>query len=96
MEHGLVFPSDVGTRMWPRNLVRDFKGLLEDAGLPQEIRFHDLRHTAATRLREVGADELLIGAFLGHSKTSVTQAYIQLHIREMRAKVEQVERLILQ
>jgi integrase len=52
-EHDLIFPSSIGTPLEPRNLFRDFKGLLQSAGLP-EIRFHDLRHTAATLMLEQG------------------------------------------
>ena len=43
----LVFGSGVGTPINPRNLYRSFKAILEQAGLP-DVRFHDLRHTAAT------------------------------------------------
>jgi integrase len=40
VENGLVFPSNVGTPMLPRNLVRHFKSLLKAAGLPETTRFH--------------------------------------------------------
>jgi integrase len=46
-EHGLVFPSTVGTPLSGRNLTRAFKRHLECAGLPRSFRFHDLRHTCA-------------------------------------------------
>jgi integrase len=36
--------------------VRQFKELLQKAGLPDTIRFHDLRHFAATTLLSNGAD----------------------------------------
>jgi len=44
-DQGLVFPSQVGTPLFARNLQRHFKNLLERAGLPKSFRFHDLRHT---------------------------------------------------
>jgi integrase len=44
-EHGLVFPSSVGTLMEPGNLHRHFKAVLVRARLPATIRFHDLRHS---------------------------------------------------
>lgn len=46
-EHDLIFPSTHGTPLDHRNLYRFFKLFLKEAGLP-DIRFHDLRHTAAT------------------------------------------------
>src|SRR5215212_3636748 len=42
---GLVFLSEAGTPIEPRNLVRHFKTLLQRADLPN-IRFHDLRHVS--------------------------------------------------
>jgi integrase len=48
-EHGLIFPSERGTPLDPRNLLRQFKALLVTANQP-EMRFHDLRHSCATTL----------------------------------------------
>ncbi|MGN9808903.1 site-specific integrase [Micromonospora sp. BQ11] len=52
-EHDLVFPSEVGTPMEPRNLNRHFAGLREKAGCP-DVRLHDLRHTVVSLLMELG------------------------------------------
>ena len=49
-DHGLVFPSAVGTPLSHRNVVRAFKDLLKRAGRPQSTRLYDLRHTCATLL----------------------------------------------
>jgi integrase len=46
-----------------------FKRLLREAGLP-EIRFHDLRHSAATILLSMGVK--VIQELLGHSQISMT------------------------
>ena len=47
---GLVFPNPVGRPVLPQNLLqRSLYPLLERAGLPR-LRFHDLRHSAATLL----------------------------------------------
>ena len=58
-------------RFDPRKATREFHALLEAAKLPS-IRFHDLRHTAATLLRAHGVDPRTIMETLGHSQISLT------------------------
>ena len=70
-EHDLVFPSKIGTPFEPRNLLRQFKKLAIKAGLP-EIRFHDLRHTAASLMLNHGIPLLIVSKRLGHAKPSIT------------------------
>ncbi|MDP9225701.1 MAG: hypothetical protein M3P18_18045 [Actinomycetota bacterium] len=51
----LVFTTGIGTAISASNLVnRNFKPLLLRAGLPRELRFQDLRHSAATLLLAQG------------------------------------------
>jgi len=50
---------------------RSFKPLLKRAGLP-EIRFHDLRHTAATLLLSRGVHPKLVQELLGHATITQT------------------------
>jgi integrase len=71
-EHGMVFPSEVGTPMGARNLLRHFKASLQKAGLPESIRFHDLRHSCATFLVSQGVHPRVVMEILGHSKISLT------------------------
>ena len=53
-EMDLVFPNTIGRPEDPRSFARrEFLPLLRKSGLPR-IRFHDLRHTAATLLLEEG------------------------------------------
>jgi integrase len=70
-DHGLVFPSQVGTPMGPDNFVkRSYKPLLKRAGLPQ-ISFHDLRHTFATLMMPYEHPKI-VQEMLGHSRISTT------------------------
>jgi integrase len=70
-ESGLVFTTGIGTPIEPRNLYRDFKLLLAKTALPS-IRFHDLRHSAATLLLARGVPMRAIMELLGHSRIGVT------------------------
>jgi integrase len=70
-DYDLVFPSSRGTPMGPRNLLRHFKITLERAGLPN-VRFHDLRHTAASLMLMQGTHPKVVQERLGHSQISVT------------------------
>jgi integrase len=70
-DHDLVFPSSIGTPLEPRNIIREFKGLLARAGLP-EIRFYDMRHTAATLMLQQNIHPKILQERLGHSDISMT------------------------
>jgi integrase len=71
-DNGLVFPNQVGRPINPSNFMpRDFYPLLERAGLPR-MRFHDLRHSAATLLLELGIHPKVVSEMLGHSQIGIT------------------------
>jgi integrase len=71
-DHGLIFPSEVGTPMSGRNLYRAFKIRAKRASLPQTLRFHDLRHTCATLLLKQGVNPKFVQELLGHADISLT------------------------
>jgi integrase len=52
-ETGFVFTTSIGTPMDARGVIRRFHSILNATGLPR-IRFHDLRHSAATLLLAQG------------------------------------------
>jgi site-specific recombinase XerD len=94
-EHGLVFPSEVGTPIIPRNLVRHFKSILKRAGLPQTIRFHDLRHSCATLLVAQGVHPRVAMEILGHSRISVTmETYSHVLSEVQQNALEDIDRLL--
>jgi hypothetical protein len=72
-----------------RNLLRDFKKLLQNAGLP-EIRFHDLRHTAALLVLNHGIPMIIVSRRLGHSKPSITLDIYGHLIPGMQAEAAQM------
>jgi integrase len=70
-ENGLIFPTTIGTPMAARNMYEDFRKLLKSIGLPV-IRFHDLRHTAATLMLQQGVHPKIVQERLGHADISMT------------------------
>lgn len=70
-DHGLVFPSSIGTPLDPRNLTRAFHSLCDRAGLPRE-RLHNLRHSAASFLLAQGVPLRVVMEILGHSSIQMT------------------------
>jgi integrase len=71
-DNDLVFANHVGRPLSSQNLVqRHFHPLLERLSLPK-IRFHDLRHTAATLLLNEGVHPKIVSEMLGHTEIGIT------------------------
>ena len=60
--------------MGPRNLSRAFDKATDRARVHQ-FRFHDLRHTFASRLVQKGVELYKVQRLLGHSKPEMIQHY---------------------
>ena len=71
-------PFAKGPRVFPfTDVKRSFNGAKKDAGL-DDIRFHDLRHTAITRLIRGGFSAEEAGKVAGHTQTQTTYRYINI------------------
>lgn len=70
-ENNLIFPNTVGRPMEHSRLLKEYKEILGMAGLPI-IRFHDLRHTAATLMLQAGIHPKIVQETLGHADISLT------------------------
>lgn len=66
-----VFSHDQGRPWSPSYVSRTFRMLVDEAGLPP-IRFHDLRHGAATLSLAAGNELRVVQAMLGHSSIVLT------------------------
>ncbi len=64
--------GETSRRRRARNLQRHFKAVLEQAGLPRNTRFHDLRHTCVTLLLRQGVHVKYVQELLGHADISLT------------------------
>lgn len=75
---GLVFTSEIGTALEPRNVLRRFELLAGRAGLAG-VRLHTLRHSAASFLLAAGTHTKVVQEHLGHSSYAIT-ADIYSHV----------------
>jgi integrase len=84
----LVFAHpEKGTPLDRSKVTKRFKAACRTAGV-REVRFHDLRHTFATRLAASGRPLRTIQEFLGHADSKTTQIYA--HYAPSEHEVEMV------
>jgi len=88
----LVFPSNrkVGKRIL--DLKKGFRKAVQSAGIAS-LRFHDLRHTFATRLVQAGVDIITVQHLLGHAKISMTVRYAHSPDESKIAAVKRLDEL---
>ncbi len=69
----LVFTSPNGAPLRNSNFRRQvWYQAVEETGLPEDLRIHDLRHTCASLLAAAGANPKAVQVHLGHSSITVT------------------------
>jgi len=93
-ENNLIFPTSIGTPLGPSNLYKEFRKLLEEAGLPH-IRFHDLRHSAATLMLQRGTNPKIVQERLGLAQISIALDTYSHAIPDMQEEVaEQLDEML--
>jgi integrase len=70
-EHGLVFCTEAGRPVEPRNLLREVEAAAARAGV-KGVGVHSLRHAAGTAWLETGTHIRAVADLLGHSSISIT------------------------
>ena len=69
------------------DIMNGFVSACKDAKI-QNFRFHDLRHTFATRLADHGVSQAAIREMLGQTSLRMSQRYTHAVIETMQAAVE--------
>ena len=72
------------------DVKRSFSSARAEAGLP-DVRFHDLRHTVATRLVSRHIELAEVGKLLGHNQPSTTYRYVNPNEQTARLAAEALE-----
>jgi integrase len=82
----LIYPRNHRARPIDHaSLHRWFKKCLERAGLPQDIKLHDLRYTAAQALYDATGDIVLSQELLRHGDIRTTRGYLRPSTERLRA-----------
>jgi integrase len=89
-----VFTRSSGERLDSSNVARLFHRLVREAGVPR-IRFHDLRHTAASLLIRQGVPAKVVSDRLGHADVAFTlSVYTHLYDDQRRAAAIPLSQLL--
>lgn len=70
-DNNLVFAREDGSPIHPSSFSRQFGRFIRSTELPH-IRLHDLRHTNATMLMNLGVPPKVVSERLGHANISIT------------------------
>ncbi len=91
IKSNLVFFNKEGQAHDASNLRRAFNTALKKADI-QKCRFHDLRHTFATRLVQSGVDLYKVQKLLRHKSPIMTQRYAHHYPESLRDGVEALDK----
>jgi integrase len=85
-----VFHDD-GKKLYDRKVQRAFRNALKLARI-ENFRFHDLRHTFASRCVQVGVDLYAVQKLLGHKDGRMTQRYAHLSSEYLRDAINKLNK----
>ncbi len=88
----IVFPSNNGTRMSNRNLFRAFINATDRAKI-EKLRFHDLRHTFATRLVQAGVGIYEVQMLGRWRSASMVRRYAHHNPESLRSSIKVMDGL---
>lgn len=89
------FSMRAGKGIYPVKLQRTFREVCKAAKIT-DFRFHDLRHTYASYLRQSGVDLHTISVLLSHKDTRMSAIYAHLSVENLRDAVAVLDQKRLQ
>jgi integrase len=93
-EAGLMFTTEIGTPIDPRNFYRDFVKACERAKIGK-LHPHELRHSAATLMLAAGVPIEVVSEVLGHSSIRITaDTYAHIGSSQRREASEAMTRVL--
>jgi integrase len=93
LREGYAFLNQNGGRINARNLIRAFRNVCNKAGVTR-FRFHDLRHTFATRLVQAGVDLYTVQKLGRWKSISMVERYAHHCPESLRPGVEALDKII--
>ena len=89
-ERNYVFCKKNGFKYTGDFISKKFKKACREAGIDEEIHFHSLRHSAATRMILNGAPVPSVQQVLGHSNIQTTMIYTHPNLESLRDAVNRL------
>lgn len=93
-DNNLLFPSETGTYIDSRNLLRSWKRVFEHIDVPYR-KFHALRHTYATQLLKNETQLITVSRLLGHASVKTTEIYAHVLESTKKSEVEALNKLFV-
>jgi len=91
MSSEFVFPHPQRKNKALKDVSYSLKTACDKCGI-EKLRFHDLRHTAATFMVQAGVDLVTIKEILGHSTIQMTMIYCHSSQEAKRKAVQELEK----
>ncbi len=88
----LIYPRADPTRpMDPASLHRWFKRALRRAGLPETVKLHEMRHSAADDFHRRSGNLMLTSRLLGHASVATTEIYLHPSEDDLRVAMRHID-----
>jgi integrase len=88
-----VFPSPIryGRPLTVQWFDKQHREIADEAGLPEHVVLHQLRHTFASYLRRTGSDGFVVSRSLRHSSIRSTEVYMAIQDEEVAEAIGRLD-----